>query len=124
MSIEYDPSKMGLSATLKDYQEIALKVIWASQKGLGSKGVWDRVNAELKGKTISRASVINFLEDMRQMGVLRGVEETGKGGHHWIYSAAMTEAEYKSFIAATVLGSLMRDFPSETKTAIAQAGPY
>ena len=52
----------------------------------------DRVNAGLQGKTISRASVINFLEAMKEVGVLKGVERTGKGGHHWIYSPSMNEA--------------------------------
>jgi len=116
--IEFNPSEKGLRAVLKDYQEIALRVIWANPEGLGSKVVMDRVNAELQGKTISRASVINFLEDMREMGVLNGVEKTGKGGHRWIYSPAMNEAEFKQYIARTILESLMRNFPEEMVEAI------
>jgi len=116
--IEYDSSKIGLRAVLKDYQELALRAIWATPEGLGSRAVWDRVNAELKGKTISRASIINFLESMREMRVLKGDEKTGKGGHRWIYSPAMNETEFKEFIVKTLLESLMRDFPEETRTAI------
>jgi len=52
------------------------------------------------------------------MGVLKGVEETGKGGHHWIYRPAMNEAEFKQFMARTLISSLMRDFPEETKEAL------
>jgi len=117
-NIEYDTIESGLRAVLKDYQELALRTIWATSEGLGSKAVWDRVNAELKPNAISRASVINFLESMRKIGVLKGVEKTGKGGHRWIYSPAMNEAEFKEFVAKTILGSLMRDFPKETMTAI------
>jgi len=117
--IEYDTAESGLRAVLKEYQEIALRVIWASPEGLGSSAVWDRVNAGLQGETISRASVINFLEAMREAGVLKGDEKTGKGGHRWIYSPAMTEAEFKEFIAKTILGNLMRDFPEETRKAVA-----
>jgi Fe2+ or Zn2+ uptake regulation protein len=116
--IEYDASEKGLRAVLKDYQEIALRVIWASPEGLGSRAVWDRVNAELKPGTISRASVINFLEAMREAGVLKGVEKTGKGGYHWIYSPAMNEVEFKQYIARTILESLLRDFPEETAEAV------
>jgi hypothetical protein len=36
---------------------------------------------------------------MREAGVLKGVEKTGKGGYHWIYSPAMDEAGFKQFIA-------------------------
>ena len=119
-SIEYDTSESGLRAVLKDYQELALRAIWATPEGLGSKAVMDRVNAELKPNTISRASIINFLEAMREMGVLKGVDITGKGGHRWIYSPAMTEAGFKTYIAETILGNLNRDFPEETQHALAQ----
>ena len=117
-NIEYDTAESGLRAVLKDYQEIALRVIWESPEGLGSKQVWDRINERLKDKTISRASVINFLEDMREMGVLKGDEKTGKGGHRWIYSPAMNESEFKQFIAETILKNLMRNFPDETRQVI------
>jgi len=116
--IEYDTAESGLRAVLKDYQEIALRVIWESPEGIGSKQVWDRINERLKDKTISRASVINFLEDMREMGVLKGDEKTGKGGHRWIYSPAMNESEFKQFIAETILKNLMRNFPDETRQVI------
>jgi hypothetical protein len=117
-NIEYDTAEHGLRTVLKDHQEIALRALWATPEGLGSKAVWDRVNAELKPNTISRASVINFLESMRKMSVLKGVDRTGKGGHHWIYSPAMNEAGFKQYIARTILESLMRDFPEETAEAV------
>jgi predicted transcriptional regulator len=122
-NIEYDTAEPGLRAVLKDYQELALRAIWANPEGLGSKAVWDRVNAELKPNTISRASVINFLEAMREAGVLKGVEKTGKGGYHWIYSPSMNEAEFKQYIARTILESLMRDFPGETRAALENLEP-
>jgi hypothetical protein len=118
-NIEYDTAESGLRAVLKDYQELALRSICATPEGLGSKAVWDRVNAELKPNTISRASVINFLESMRETGVLKGVERTGKGGHRWIYSPSMNEARFKQYIARTILENLMRDFPEETRKAVA-----
>jgi predicted transcriptional regulator len=116
--VEFDTGETGLRAVLRDYQELALRAIWATPEGLGSKAVWDRVNAKLKPNTISRASVINFLESVREAGVLKGVERTGKGGYHWIYSPAMNESEFKQYIARTILESLMRDFPEETAEAV------
>jgi hypothetical protein len=44
--IEFDTGETGLRAVLKDYQEIALRTLWESKEGLGSKAVWGRVNAE------------------------------------------------------------------------------
>jgi hypothetical protein len=117
-NLEFNTAESGLRAVLKDYQEHALRAIWKSSVGLGSKAVNDKVNAELVPNTISRASIINFLESMREMSVLKGEDRTGKGGHHWIYSPAMTEAEFKQFIAKTILENLMRDFPEETRKAL------
>jgi hypothetical protein len=59
---------------------------------------------------------------MREAGVLRGVEKTGKGGHRWIYSPAMNESEFKQYIARTILESLLRDFPEETRHAVKMLG--
>ena len=120
IGIEYDASKAGLFAVLKDWQLKAMQVVWGSPKGANSRTVWQNVNRMLMdmGETISRASVINFLEEMREMGVFSGDERTGKGGHHWVYYPAMDEAGFKRFIVSTLLENLMRDFPEETKTAL------
>jgi predicted transcriptional regulator len=116
--IEYDTSEKGLRSVLKGYQEIALRVIWESKEGLNSRAIWMKANETLKPESISRASIINFLEAMRETGVLKGIEKTGKGGYHWIYSPAMDEAEFKQHIARTILESLLRDFPEETAEAV------
>jgi hypothetical protein len=61
--------------------------------------------------------VINFLEEMRGLGVLGGEERTGKGGHHWVYYPALDESGFKRFIAST-MEHLMRKFPDETRAAL------
>jgi predicted transcriptional regulator len=60
---------------------------------------------------------------MREAGVLKGEEKTGKGGHRWIYSPAMNESEFKQHIARTILESLMRDFPEETRAVLENLEP-
>jgi len=60
---------------------------------------------------------------MREAGVLKGVERTGKGGHHWIYSPSMNEAEFKQYIARTILERLMTDFPEETRMTLKNLEP-
>jgi predicted transcriptional regulator len=119
--IEYDTSEKGLRAVLKGYQEIALRVIWESKEGLNSRAIWMKANEAMKPESISRASIINFLEAMRETGVLKGVDRTGKGGHQCVYSPAMNESEFKQHIARTILESLMRNFPEETAEAVGEA---
>ena len=117
-TIEYDMSQTGLRAVIKDWQEKVLKVVWETSEGINSRMVYEKVNKLLGSESISRASVINFLEDMREMGVLRGEERTGKGGHHWVYFPAMDEAGFKKFIADKLISSMLTSFPEETKKAI------
>ena len=118
--LEFDTSQTGFNAVLKDWQLKAMQVVWGSPDGANSRTVNQKVNQMLNGETISRASIINFLNDMKELGVLNGDDRTGKGGHHWVYKAAMDEARFKRFIASTLLESLMRNFPEETKTALNQ----
>ncbi len=120
MPISIDTSSKGLEMVLKDYQEAALRYLWRLDGGgASSRDVWVQVNEDLKGKrTISRASIINFLNSMVDEGVLSYTETTGKGGHRRIYSAKHDEAGFKEYIAKVVLGNLLRDFPEETRKAI------
>ena len=116
--IEYDTSKKGLETVLKNWQIKALQVLWNNPNGLKSVKVWTKVGETLVGETISRASVINFLDDMKEMGVLSGVEETGKGGHHWVYFPKLDETGFKKYIVEEIITSLMRNYPEETRETI------
>jgi hypothetical protein len=120
--LEFDTSQTGFNAVLKDWQLKAMQVVWGSPDGANSRTVNQKVNQMLNGETISRASIINFLNDMKELGVLNGDDRTGKGGHHWVYKAAMDEARFKRFIASTLLERLMRDFPVETRAALDKFG--
>ena len=116
--IIYDVSKKGLETVLRNWQIKALQAIWNNPRGMKSLNMWVKVGETLEGETISRASVINFLENMREMGVLRGVEETGKGGYHWVYSPALDEPGFQRFIVDKMITSLMKNYPEETREAI------
>ena len=120
MPITVDTSGEGLAMVLKDYQEVALQYLWRLDGGgASSRDVWVQVNEDLIGKrTISRASIINFLNSMVDEGVLNYTEITGKGGHRRIYSAKYDEAGFKQYIAKVVLGNLLRDFPEDTRKAL------
>ena len=111
-----DPRASGLSKVLKDYQCEALRFIWKNEgKGLTSRMVHSHVNERLDGgKSISRASIINFLNAMVDEGVFDFVEEAGKGGYHRVYSAKLDEAGFKRSLAESFVSSLMKDFPEET----------
>jgi len=116
----FDPSKTGLRKTLKEYEELALRYIWETgDEGAGSGLTWRAVNERLEeGKTISRASVIFFLNRMLDQGVLTWRDATGKGGHHKIYITKLDENGYKKYVIHTLLESVAKDFPEATKKVL------
>jgi len=118
---KFDPSKKKLRKTLKEYEEIALRHIWdIGEEGQGSGSTWEYVNNKLAevGKSISRASVIFFLDRMVEQGVLQYRETTGKGGRFRIYYPKLNEREYRKFMLKTIIDSRMMDFPEETKEVL------
>jgi predicted transcriptional regulator len=120
MTLIFNPEKNGLAKVLLDYQQQALKSVWKNgEKGQTSREVHEYVNGKIEG-SISRASIINFLKAMADEGVLNYTERTGKGGYHRVYTAQMNESEFKTYVAQTVIASLLKDFPEQTKTAINQ----
>jgi len=115
-----DPTQDGLEKVLRDYQIEALKIIWSHNgDGLTSREVYDATNNRLgHGKSVSRASIINFLNAMCDEDVLDFEEETCKGGMRRKYKKGLDEKGFKKHIASDVLSSLMTDFPDETLAAI------
>ena len=119
-SFKFDPAKNELRKTLKEYEEAGLRYVWSvGEAGVGSGKTWVAVNERLDPeKRVSRASVIFFLNRMVDQGVLDYRSATGKGGHHRIYFPVLDEREYKKHLLKTVVKSLMRDFPEETREAL------
>ena len=98
MNLKMDLSRTGLDMFFKGYRLESLKVLWESSEGLLSSAVWEQVN-QRRSQPISRASIINSLNDMVENGVLQGSDETGKGGHRTRYKAEMNEPELKRYLA-------------------------
>ena len=120
MPIVLNPSKDGFEKVLRDYQIEALKMVWENpDAGVTSREVYVQVNKALEGiRTVSRASIINFLNSMCDDGVLDYEEETCKGGMRRKYSPGLDEEGFKRYIARTVFESLLKDFPDQTIDAL------
>jgi predicted transcriptional regulator len=122
VGFKFDHEKEGLRKTLKEYEEVALRYVWSlGEEGVGSGKTWAITNERLElGKTVSRASVIFFLNRMVDQGVLNYRSATGKGGHHRVYYSMLDEKSYKKHVLKTIVESLMRDFPDETREALGE----
>jgi len=102
----------GFRTILQDYQEVARRYLWRLDGGgASSRDVWVQVNKDLMGKrTISRASIINFLNLMVEESALNYMEITGKGGHRRIYSAKYNEAGSKRYMAKKIISRMLETY--------------
>jgi len=117
MGIVFDTGEDGFRTVVKDYQEMALRFVWGSGER-GSKEVWLHVNKEFGGSgSISRASIINFLNAMVHEGTLSYTEITGKGGSRRIYSPPLDEEGFKRYVTKNVIAKLLKTWPEATREA-------
>ena len=101
MDLTLDLSETGLDMFFKPYQIASLELLWTSEETLSSRQIWEQVNEMLPG-TISRASIINFLNASVETGLLNYVETTGKGGYRRLYSSKMDKIGTSSYLSETV----------------------
>jgi len=73
----------------------------------------NKIAGKREGSPISRASVIFFLNKLVDMGILGYGDETGKGGHHRRYHAAMTRDAFIVNSIYTVLLKFNAEFPDQ-----------
>ncbi len=121
MWIVFKTSKQGLETVMKDYQEMVMRFLWErGEEGSISKEAWLHVNKLLseKGRTISRASIIYFMNNMVDIGVLNYTERTGKGGYHRVYFPAYDEKGFNMHVAKTIISKLFEVWPEATRDAI------
>jgi predicted transcriptional regulator len=87
-----------LGALFKLYEIHGLNVLWANPGGITSGAVWKAVNEMLDPDSISRASIIFFLNRLVDNDIAIYEEKTGKGGYHRVYSPAMPWVKFEELI--------------------------
>lgn len=92
-----DTTQEGLDMFFKDYHVKALKALWGSNPSLISREVWEAVGPD----SISRASIINFLNDCVENDLLKVEYITGKGGQRGLYKPKRNEADTKEYLKKT-----------------------
>lgn len=90
----------GLEAIWKDYQIIVIKKLLDNssiERPVSSRDMWEHCN-DVMGQTISRASVINFLNEGVDEGYFQYKETTGKGGYRRLYYMTATREQFESWV--------------------------
>lgn len=103
MKVKIDLSKDGLAILYRPYEILAWKVVRANENPVGSLRIWIKTKEGLKklygeNATISRASVIQFLNREVDKGFMGYNEGVGKGGYHRLYFPRLSEREILQMI--------------------------
>ena len=101
MDLTLDLNEKGFEMFFKPYQIASLDLLWNTDEHLSSRMVWEKVNEMLPG-TISRASIINFLNASVENGLLDYIETTGKGGYRRLYTSKLSKPETTKYLSAIV----------------------
>jgi predicted transcriptional regulator len=79
-----------MNSVFKPWEQVCFQALWV-QGEASSREVYEYVH---KGISVSRASVINFLNDMVERGFIDYREVTGKGGYKRIYKTNALSGDY------------------------------
>lgn len=118
--VNFDTKEEGLRTVVKDYQEMAIRLVWKRGGNVSSRDAWMEINKMyLKNpspdrESISRASLINFLNDAVKEGYLSYSEATGKGGHRGLYSSGIGEEGFKRLVVNRIVSKLLEIWPEIT----------
>lgn len=98
----------------KPYQALLLEHLWElngdGRKGINSGQAYKFLQDKPEKK--SRASVIFFLNDMVDEGILDYEERTGKGGYHRVYYPNMNQKEFAVHISKLINEKLKTLYPN------------
>ncbi len=117
LDMEFDTSEKGLLTLFKPYQAALMEHIWklnsSGRTGITSGQAYEFLKVHPDSK--SRASVIFFLNDMVEEGILGYEEKTGKGGYHRVYYPKMNRKQFANHVVETITRKLVEVFPSAQK---------
>jgi predicted transcriptional regulator len=110
--MKFDMMQEGLLAVFKSYQATLMEHIWdqnlKEKVGITSGEAHKLLKDNPERK--SRASVIIFLNNMVEEGILGYELKTGKGGYHRVYYPLMDRDGFQKFISEKINGKLEKLF--------------
>jgi len=111
--MKFDMSEKGLLTLFKPYQAALMEHIWKlnnpHRTGITSGEAYKFLQGHPDSK--SRASVIFFMNDMVEEGVLEYEEKSGKGGYHRVYYPKLNREQFARHVVETITEKFNEIFP-------------
>lgn len=110
--MKLDTEAIGTDAIFRPYQAGIIDLIYGAEEPQKSLFFWTGLKAN--GVSKSRASVINYLNRLVDLGLIGYESRTGKGGYHRIYRVIMTRSQFEGKIIDMFLAALQTAFPNNS----------
>ena len=104
-----DTTKTGIEAIMKPYHYGIITHILDRPEGITSGDM--HAELEFQGYTVSRASVINYLQALAREGIITQKERSGKGGMHGVYTAKLNFKQILTNIVESVMDKVLEACP-------------
>ena len=109
------PRQRDLEFVLGDLEAVALRQLWDAARPLSVREFQTRIS---KTRPVAVTTVATILDRLYQKGVVSR-ELIKDGGPHDLYSAKLTEAEFKHAVVDNVMGTLLHSFNDVTVAYLA-----
>jgi len=104
------PRQRDLEFVLGDLEAMALRELWEVGKPLSVREFQERIS---RTRPVAVTTVATILDRLHRKGILSR-QLVKEGGPHYLYSAKLTEAEFKHAVVDDVMGTLLQSFNDVT----------
>ena len=110
------PRQKSLQFALGDLEALALRQLWDVARPLSVREFQARIS---RTRPVAVTTVATILDRLHEKGVVSR-ELVKEGGPHYLYSAKLTEAEFKQVVVDNVMGTLLHSFNDVTVAYLAE----
>ena len=110
------PRQRSLQFALGDLEALALRQLWDAARPLTVREFQAKIS---KTRPVAVTTVATILDRLQQKGVVTR-ELIREGGPHYLYSAKLSETEFKQAVVSNVMGTLLHSFNDVTVAYLAE----
>jgi predicted transcriptional regulator len=109
------PSNRDLRFALGDLEATVVRQLWETGRPLSVREFQGRIS---RNRPVAITTVATILDRLHGKGIVSR-ELVKEGGPHYIYSARLSEDQFKDYIVRNVMGTLLRGFNDITVAYLA-----
>ena len=110
------PRQRSLQFALGDLEALALRQLWDAARPLTVREFQAKIS---RTRPVAVTTVATILDRLQQKGVVSR-ELVREGGPHYLYSAKLSETEFKQAVVDNVMGTLLHSFNDVTVAYLAE----